>query len=78
MPSICHRCVTKMLDELTEDDCNHVLLYVDVILITSFTREECIERTVRVLHIIESTGFKINPQMVQFAQTTVKYLGLEL
>lgn len=67
-----------MWKTLPEEDQDSVISYVDGILITPRTRNQCIERTQTVLKIIEKMEFMVNPAKAQLCQDTVHSLGLEL
>lgn len=67
-----------MWEQLPSQDGNNVIAYVDEILITATSREECTDHTRTVLEIISQTGFKMNPTKAQLVRQTVKYLGLDL
>jgi transposase InsO family protein len=58
--------------EINEGWCK---VYMDDILIAAFTIEELIERTLRILKIIEENDLFLKPEKCEFEQLKVDYLG---
>ncbi|CAM5076475.1 unnamed protein product [Natator depressus] len=72
-PGIAH--VTRMWDQLPDLDKPWVTSYVDDILITAISQEECKHRTKLILGTVEKTGFKLSWNKAQLVQQEVEYLG---
>lgn len=52
--------------------------YLDDVIISGRTKQECVERTERVLQRLREYGVKVNREKCQLFQSTVKYLGHEI
>ncbi|CAM4592044.1 unnamed protein product [Lepidochelys kempii] len=73
---ICHKHISEMWKHL---DCTqHVVSYVDDVLIATRTEDENLGVFDKVLKIIKEMGFIINPEKAQLVKQQVTYLGVQL
>ncbi|KAL8206578.1 UNVERIFIED_CONTAM: hypothetical protein K2H54_011143, partial [Gekko kuhli] len=67
-PAICHAHVVQMWERLLPASRDHVLSYVDDVLVHAPTLEQVRDVTREVLRLIQETGFKASREKAQLAQ----------
>ena len=74
-PTVFAAAISNCLAKFDPPAGSQILSYVDDILVTSKTREQCLQDTTALLTHLAKTGNKVSKEKLQFCKTEVKYLG---
>ena len=76
-PHLSGNSLTRELRELSLEK-RALLQYVDDLLISSETKQDSDQNTVKVLNFLSGRGYKVSPTKAQISQQRVQYLGFVL
>lgn len=78
-PTLFGTALSQDLKSFESEPGKRVLLqYVDDLLVGATSRQECIEATQELLHLLWTAGYKVSRKKAQICQDTVKYLGFHI